>query len=598
MPQPNTTPAPTTPTGQINTAQPNPQTTTINPPNTTTTPGGTTQATPEQVAAVAQATKQVQDLSAQYKQGLANAKASGATAPDLSGAASSATQAYIPPPTQGTPTTTPNVDNHFDPNTNPNLQQSTQDIIDFLNPPNVRNDLITQMSKIQGEQKTLAQQNLELMNIKNVMSGTADDLRSEIQASGGLGTESQVMALTTARNSTLLKQATFLQDQMQYQQSLVANDTQLLNFEKDMANTQATQRMGILQYQQTAQNNILNAARDTYKTLLSTVGASGLYQSLAGDPQQLSNAEQILGVGQGGLQKMASQPDIAQQLKQAQLQGALLSNQKTGLEIKNLQDTSTTTAPPPDPTSNSILAATGMSIPAFYVLTGQSSNLPRDAATRKAAMAEAGKWANAHGVDISTLGSQYKAQNDVLDTNIQRAANTKVFAGEVAGSADALIAAIDQKDLQPGLFGKMFGISNFKPTNLVSLATGKQVNDALTMKYATQLQAMTNDYAGYLAAARGAKSPELADINDAAKVVANGLNSGSTQAFKESIQLNEEKVAGVVDRAVQDAQKSVWNLFGVNKPGANTQTAAPRLLQPTEVPSGYYQASDGLLYKK
>lgn len=290
----------------IDTNQPNPQTTQINPPTTKDT--GTIMATPGQVSAVQQATQQVQSLAERYKQGLATAKASGTEVPNTAGAAAPVISTSLPPVPQTQPTTTPNVDNFYNPQVNPNLQQSTQDIIDFIYPSNVRTDLFNQMSKIQGEQNILAAEQLELMDIKRVMSGTEDDIRSEIQATGGLGTDSQVQALTVGRNKTLLKQATFIQDQMQYQKSLIDNDTTLLNFEKDMASTQATQRMSILQYQQTNQNNMMNAARDTYKTLLSSVGAQGLYNALSRDPQQLANAEAIMGLGQGGLANLASTP--------------------------------------------------------------------------------------------------------------------------------------------------------------------------------------------------------------------------------------------------------------------------------------------------
>ena len=172
---------------------------------------------------------------------------------------------------------------------------------------------------------------------------------------------------------------------------------------------------------------------------------------------------------------------------------------------------------------------------------------------------EAQNFLNKNGIDVSTFQSQYKAYNDVVAKNIVRANQTNIMAGEVSGSADALISAIDEKDLK----GSIFGIGKFKPANLVSLATGKEVNDPTTMKYATQLQSMTNDYAGYLAAARGASSPELQDQKDAAEVISKGLNSGSVQAFKDSINANEEKVSGVVNKAVQNAQKQTWGLFGV-----------------------------------
>ena len=178
-------------------------------------------------------------------------------------------------------------------------------------------------------------------------------------------------------------------------------------------------------------------------------------------------------------------------------------------------------------------------------------------ADRLTIMNEASTWAKANGVDVATFQSQYKAYNDVLQKNIARANNTQIFAGEVSGSADALIQVINQKDL-----GK------FNAVNIANLAIGKQVNDPLTMKYSFQLQAMTNDLAGYFAASRGANTPENADIQDAAQVVASGLNAGSTQAFKEAIQANEQKVSNVVIRPSR-AHSSKYGAFSASATNTN-----------------------------
>lgn len=201
----------------------------------------------------------------------------------------------------------------------------------------------------------------------------------------------------------------------------------------------------------------------------------------------------------------------------------------------------------------SILSATGLSVAAFNFLTQGTPSMSRmPVAQRTQIMNETQKWLNKNGIDISTFRSQYDAYNTVLQKNIQRANQTSIMAGEVEGSADALISAIDEKDL-----GK------FKSINIVTLLKGEQLNDPVTMKYKFQLQAMANDLSGYFAAARGATSPELQDQRDAADVISSGLNKKSVTAFKDSIKTNEGKVAGVVNRAVDSTRKQVWGLFGV-----------------------------------
>lgn len=222
-------------------------------------------------------------------------------------------------------------------------------------------------------------------------------------------------------------------------------------------------------------------------------------------------------------------------------------------------------------TGGSILSAAGLSLPAFNYLTQGTASMSRmPAAQRNQIMNEAQAWLNKNGVDISTFQSQYKAYNDVLQKNISRANQTKIMAGEVTGTADALISAIQDNTKTSGSFGGKpaysFGgsdMSSLKATNVLDLLLGNQTNNKFAQTYSTQLTFMANDLAGYLAAARGASSPELQDQKDAANIISNGMNAGSTQAFRDTITSNEDKVSGVVNSAVNSTQKQVWDLFGV-----------------------------------
>ncbi len=231
-----------------------------------------------------------------------------------------------------------------------------------------------------------------------------------------------------------------------------------------------------------------------------------------------------------------------------------------------------------DKSGGSILAATGLSYNGFLTLTGHMSQLPRDAATRNHAAAEVANWANKNGVDVSTFTSQYEGYNTVLQKNIQRANQTAIMAGEVTGTADTLINLIKGDQLSPvqagtqkllsgvgGYGGNTIGsgMGSVRASNILDLMAGKQVNNPFTQKYGTQIQLMANDLSGYLAAARGAPSPELQDQRDAANIISNGMNGGSVAAFRDSITANEQKVQGVVDKAVDTSRQQVWSLFGV-----------------------------------
>lgn len=236
-----------------------------------------------------------------------------------------------------------------------------------------------------------------------------------------------------------------------------------------------------------------------------------------------------------------------------------------------------------------ITQATGLSLQAFNYLTQGTPSMSRmPVAQRNQIMAEANAYLNKAGVDVATFQSQYKAYNEVLEKNIARANQTKIMAGEVSGSADSLINIIDSKDLKGDPFNPLSGgLTNLRPSIIVDLYAGKQLNNPYAIKYKTQLQFMANDLAGYLAAARGSTQPELQDIQSAAEIISNGLSKGSVQGFKNEVVNNETKITGVVNKAAADAQKQVWDLFGV---GAQFQPH-PSQVNPKEAVNSYVSSN-------
>src|SRR3990167_8936360 len=216
----------------------------------------------------------------QYRQGFDIAKQVGGDALQDVGGGVATTQAImsaLPKETQFQ--STPNVDAFY--LDDKNVTTQAQEIIDFLSPPSTQQMLIDGMKQIQSQQAQLSTDKFALMNLETVMSGSADDIAKEIEASGNIGTQSLVASLAVARNSTLLKQASFLQNKIAMQQDLIANSTQLLSFEKEMANTQFSQRMGVMQYVQQNNDRMQSAFRDTIKTIQQTTGWAGLKAAYA-----------------------------------------------------------------------------------------------------------------------------------------------------------------------------------------------------------------------------------------------------------------------------------------------------------------------------
>ncbi len=320
-----------------------------------------------------QAGQAIDQLKAKYGQALSDITGTKVPPPSDQGAASAGLNTALgtqPPPATPQPTTTPNVDAHFDPSVNPASQEGIQQLQEYISPQATRDDLTKQMSVILGEQSDLSAEKLQLMNVKNVMSGTADDLRNEVTAANGFATESQIQALATSRNATLLKQATLIQDQITSQQEQIANNTQLLGFEKDMANTQATQRMGILQYATTNYNNSINGQRTSLEMMQKSEGWDGIYKAAlaSGDPQAIQRIAQAMGPGF----------DLASMAKQ-DAQARIATNAKTAADLANTQANTANTQANTAKTRQEVGDASGLPNPAKanqpgYTATGVKYN--------------------------------------------------------------------------------------------------------------------------------------------------------------------------------------------------------------------------------
>jgi len=162
---------------------------------------------------------------------------------------------------------------------------------------------------IPGE--SLSQEQLQLMDMQKIMDGSQDDIRAEITKAGGFATESQVQALTTARNKTLLKQASYLQQSMALKQDYIDH---LMNFtEKDQAQVTAEvdRKLNLEKTQVDLVNSMQNAAQQNYQNIIKEGDSNGIggYQALstalAGNPTALASAEKTLGLPTGALSNQA-----------------------------------------------------------------------------------------------------------------------------------------------------------------------------------------------------------------------------------------------------------------------------------------------------
>lgn len=155
-------------------------------------------------------------------------------------------------------------------------------------------DSLLQTQGIQGLQT-------ELMNIKNIMDGTEDDLRTEISKAGGLATESQVAALAGARNKTLLKQANVLQQQLALKEDYVNQIMQFSKLDRAQVEKDVDRKLGLTEKLAGIQEKMTIAAKDNYKNIVGEVGYDGLANILKDDKQAQKLAEKTLGLPSGSL---------------------------------------------------------------------------------------------------------------------------------------------------------------------------------------------------------------------------------------------------------------------------------------------------------
>lgn len=185
---------------------------------------------------------------------------------------------------------------------------------------NINNPALTSVS-LQQEYNALASQynvpavQAQMMNMTNVMNGTEQDIRDEIATSGGTATDSQVLAMTSARNRLIQKQynslatqyqaaVTNIQNQMQYattdrqyqlqvQQASAGVAGQLASIEAQMVNMGLTMQG---QARQAAQYNITQTGYQAFgQTLQDNPGMQSYYEGILGlapgtfsDPSALS----------------------------------------------------------------------------------------------------------------------------------------------------------------------------------------------------------------------------------------------------------------------------------------------------------------------
>lgn len=265
-----------------------------------------------------------------YQAGFQAAQATGAPAPSTPAQGRSMVSSYTPPVSSPSP-----IDTMFSTDEemggDPFFQEMGIDFKDFFSPPKQKESLLSEYKRMY-KNSGLEDLNEELINAKNVIEGTEEDVRDEITKAGGFGTESQIAAMTNARNKTLIKNYNKLVDLQTSQQQHFDTMMQLSQQDRQLASQEANNRFNMgIQLMQYRDSFLSKATEKANAVIQSFGGIKNFYNAYKDDPYAISKAENALGFGSGGLARAAATP--LSEEAQLDLENKRLTNQKLRADI-------------------------------------------------------------------------------------------------------------------------------------------------------------------------------------------------------------------------------------------------------------------------
>lgn len=357
--QPTTPPATATPapvpagqTAPVSTAQPNPATVNATPSTSTSIPSGIAGDAPLTGSTSDQAGQAIDQLKAKYGTALSDITGTGVTPPQSQGSANAGINAALGTQTQNQP-------QYDSTQTDAQIKDNEahqQYLADFAQSQSTEatQESFTQMYSDLSNQLGLPAVNTALANITNIIDGTEQNIRDEVTAAGGFATESQVQALATTRNKTLIQQQKELSAT---RDNLQTNLTTMIGLdEKDRAyaQTQIDNQLNFDQKNIDFADKAVSAGQESLKNMEATEGWSGIYQAAlaTGDPQAIQRINSTMGNG-FDLASVAAADAKTKAMTQAKDQASLaasgLSAENAQLDIQTKQQNLGTAAGLPNP---------------------------------------------------------------------------------------------------------------------------------------------------------------------------------------------------------------------------------------------------------
>lgn len=269
------------PINGIDTSQPSPQNVSVNTPGAPL--GNSPSLSPAPIQPPAPTPMNPQ------RQGLAAANASGTQAPATQGEAN--VSSYIP----SKPGINPINDQLAQ---DEGYQQLLSDRATYMQTVNQRDSLTQEYTNL-SKQLGIKSLDTQLMDAKNVIDGSEDDIRNEITKAGGFGTDSQVTALANARNKVLIKNYNNLLETRNNAQQTLTTMIGLASQDRQAADQAFNMQMNFDQQINNYRDKAITNSQDVIKTMQQSEGWDNIYKAAiaSGDPSAISRINQTMGPG-------------------------------------------------------------------------------------------------------------------------------------------------------------------------------------------------------------------------------------------------------------------------------------------------------------
>jgi hypothetical protein len=228
-----------------------------------------------------------------------------------------------------------------------------------------------------------------------------------------------------------------------------------------------------------------------------------------------------------------------------------------------------------------------------YQKTSQSSK-PSSKAYDNAVKQKAANIAQSLGMTEDELRVSYAANKTAVSKLITQKATVSAFENRAKSQIDIILNGY----INPRTGEKVSSLNDSVPRSDYKLVNGFYVNGKI-LAGDTKAQLLSNalitfsaEFTKIMSGGTGsAQASSDSARAEAAKLIGVGLSNGT---LNEALGLLQKEMETTTDGQDKQIKETMSNFIG----GQSQDKKTPTVVEPKDIPTGYYQASDGLLYKK